>query len=157
MCLIKTIEFHKISTTLGFDFSITWRKSVCIVLHGHLALNISVWKFWLFDRWLTLRFSLVLFLEVVSDLYIVEKSNQSFLLEQLNKFVYNYKLCVEKSKTPYIFLQVNWSPNNMESETGNQSTVPKKGPNDFIFGHVLGDGSFSTVNILCLPVSSNIV
>ncbi|EFX72775.1 putative PDK-1 [Daphnia pulex] len=33
----------------------------------------------------------------------------------------------------------------MDSEANNQSTVPKKGPNDFIFGRVLGDGSFSTV------------
>lgn len=36
----------------------------------------------------------------------------------------------------------------MDSETNNQSTVPKKGPNDFIFGRVLGDGSFSTVSII---------
>lgn len=34
----------------------------------------------------------------------------------------------------------------MDGEVANQSTVPKKGPNDFIFGRVLGDGSFSTVS-----------
>jgi hypothetical protein len=35
-----------------------------------------------------------------------------------------------------------------EANTNNQSTVPRKGPNDFIFGRVLGDGSFSTVSIV---------
>ncbi len=47
----------------------------------------------------------------------------------------------------------------MESEANNQSTVPKKGPNDFIFGRVLGDGSFSTVTIHCFhdhfPIINN--
>lgn len=49
----------------------------------------------------------------------------------------------------------------MESEANNQSTVPKKGPNDFIFGRVLGDGSFSTVTIHYLhghfPIINNFV
>lgn len=34
----------------------------------------------------------------------------------------------------------------MEADSNNQPVVPNKGPNDFIFGRVLGEGSFSTVS-----------
>lgn len=43
---------------------------------------------------------------------------------------------------------------NMDSEINKDSVVPKKGPNDFIFGRVLGDGSFSTVNAKFMSVKN---
>lgn len=48
-------------------------------------------------------------------------------------------------QSKFVANQIPCCTEKMDSETNNQSIVPKKEPNDFIFGRVLGEGSFSTV------------
>lgn len=49
-------------------------------------------------------------------------------------------------QSKFVANQIPCCTDKMDSETNNQSIVPKKEPNDFIFGRVLGEGSFSTVS-----------